>query len=296
MYQCTNVGIGGFRLALESLPGNHRCVFACETNTDARQCYKANFGHEPQGKDVFDVHALPPHDILTCGFPCRSFSRAGHRTCDLQLIRHVLTALAPQTRRLVLLENVMTFPSIADGAALRSVLGWLHDAGFPHVHHRVLSIAPLTGLAQARRRWLCVATRTPTPTFAWPTPLPLSRRRVLADVLLPTPKLLHCPHIHALADRPPLTRRTPRLYQRAYRRRNTQHSRIYDEFGLAPTVSTTSAVYVWHDGTQARLLQARELARLQGLPDNFVLPEGRVVATRLIGNAVPPALIRALLL
>ena len=96
--------------------------------------------------------------------------------------------------------------------------------------------------------------------------------------------------------RPPLTRRTPRLYQRAYRRRNTQHSRIYDELGLAPTVSTTSAVYVWHDGTQARLLQARELARLQGLPDNFVLPEGRVVATRLIGNAVPPALIRALLL
>ena len=138
------------------------------------------------------------------------------------------------------------------------------------VHHRVLSIAPLTGLAQARRRWLCVATRTPTPTFAWPTPLPLSRRRVLADVLLPTPKLLHCPHIHALADRPPLTRRTPRLYQRAYRRRNTQHSRIYDEFGLAPTVSTTSAVYVWHDGTQARLLQIRELARLQGLPDSFI--------------------------
>ena len=46
----------------------------------------------------------------------------------------------------------------------------------------------------------------------------------------------------------------------------------------------------------ARLLKVRELARLQGLPDNFVLPEGRVVATRLIGNAVPPALIRALLL
>ena len=45
----------------------------------------------------------------------------------------------------------MIFPSIADGAALRSVLGWLHDAGFQHVHHRVLSIAPLTGLAQARR-------------------------------------------------------------------------------------------------------------------------------------------------
>ena len=147
-------------------------------------------------------------------------------------------------------------------------------AGFQHVHHRVLSIAPLTGLAQARRRWLCVATRTPTPTFAWPTPLPLSRRQVLADVLLPTPKLLHCPHIHALADRPPLTRRTPRLYQRAYRRRNTQHSRIYDELGLAPTISTTSAVYVWHDGTQARLLQVRELARSRACRTILYYPRG----------------------
>ena len=139
----------------------------------------------------------------------------------------------------------MTFPSIADGAALRSVLGWLHDAGFPHVHHRVLSIAPLTGLAQARRRWLCVATRTPTPTFAWPTPLPLSRRRVLADVLLPTPKLLHCPHIHALADRPPLTRRTPRLYQRAYRRRNTQHSRISTGPAVPEARTGNTPTYDW---------------------------------------------------
>ena len=30
-------GIGGLRLALESLQGNHRCVFACETKADARR-------------------------------------------------------------------------------------------------------------------------------------------------------------------------------------------------------------------------------------------------------------------
>ena len=45
---------------------------------------------------------------------------------------------------------------------------------------------------------------------------------------------------HPCPRRPaPLTRRTPRLYQRAYRRRNTQHSRIYDELGLAPTTLPT---------------------------------------------------------
>jgi hypothetical protein len=154
------------------------------------------------------------------------------------------------------LKNVMAFPSIADGTALRSVLGWLQQAGFDCIHHRVISIAPLTGLAQARRRWLCVAIRirgnnTAPPTFSW---LPLNRRRVLADVLLSTPNPLHCLHIHALADRPPLalTRRAPRqLYQRAYRRHNTQHSRMYDPLGLAPALSTASAVYVWHNGTTA---------------------------------------------
>ena len=81
---------------------------------------------------------------------------------------------------------------------------------------------------------------------------------------------------------PPLTQRTHRLHQRGYRRANTQHCRIYDTHGLAPTVSTTSAINVWADETRVRLLlQPRELARLQGL-NYFHLPAGRVVATRLI--------------
>ena len=78
--------------------------------------------------------------------------------------------------------------------------------------------------------------------------------------------------------------------------RTLQHSSppdIYDPRGLAPTVSTTSAISVWADETRVRLLQPRELARLQGL-NHFHLPAGRVVATRLIGNAIPPALVVAL--
>ena len=114
---------------------------------------------------------------------------------------------------------------------------------------------------------------------------------MLAEVLLPTPKFLPCAHIHVIA--PPLTERTHRLHQRGYRRANTQHCRIYDVHGLAPTVSTTSAINVWADETRVRLLQPRELARLQGL-NHFHLPTGRVVATRLIGNAIPPALVVAL--
>ena len=49
--------------------------------------------------------------------------------------------------------------------------------------------------------------------------------------------------LHALADRPPLTRRTPRLYQRAFRRRNTQHSRIYAGLGLMAPIDTV-CIYI----------------------------------------------------
>ena len=116
---------------------------------------------------------------------------------------------------------------------------------------------------------------------------------------------------HALRHPPPLPSPPPRLgspWAKWQRRRGgaragvvvrrcgglmTQHCRIYDVHGLAPTVSTTSAINVWADETRVRLLQPRELARLQGL-NHFHLPTGRVVATRLIGNAIPPALVVAL--
>ena len=189
----------------------------------------------------------------------------------------------------------MMFPTIDGGKALAAVLGWLEAAGCTRIEHRVLSVAAVTGLPQARRRWVCVATK-PTPpipglAFRWPSPIPEPYRQVLAEVLEPTPKYLPCSHIHVTA--PPLTERTHRLHQRGYRRANTQHCRIYDARGLAPTVSTTSAINVWADETRVRLLQPRELARLQGL-NHFHLPTGRVVATRLIGNAIPPALVVAL--
>src|SRR5262245_60137183 len=70
-------GVGGFRLALQRLGG--RCVFSCEWDTYARQTYQANFGESPTASDIrcVDLSTIPPHDILTAGFPCQPFSIAG---------------------------------------------------------------------------------------------------------------------------------------------------------------------------------------------------------------------------
>ena len=92
-------GIGGFRLALEQL--GHECVFSCELDPDARACYEANFGGSVEAYDVMRLVDLPAHDLLCCGFPCASFSRAGSMGCDMRLIRHVLSKLAPRTSQCV---------------------------------------------------------------------------------------------------------------------------------------------------------------------------------------------------
>ena len=70
-------GIGGFRIALEK--EGCECVFSSEIDTHASEAYYKNFNETPQG-DITKISEkeIPAHDILCAGFPCQSFSLAGH--------------------------------------------------------------------------------------------------------------------------------------------------------------------------------------------------------------------------
>ena len=69
-------GIGGFRIALESLGG--KCVYSNEWDKFAQQVYKNNFGEIPDGDiTLVDEKKIPDHDILCAGFPCQAFSISG---------------------------------------------------------------------------------------------------------------------------------------------------------------------------------------------------------------------------
>ena len=71
-------GIGGFRLAFESIGG--KCVFSSEIDKDACITYEKNFEEYPDG-DITKINEkdIPTHDILCAGFPCQPFSIAGKR-------------------------------------------------------------------------------------------------------------------------------------------------------------------------------------------------------------------------
>lgn len=69
-------GLGGFRLALESLGAE--CVYSNEWNKQAQKVYEMNFGDIPDGDITkVDETAIPSHDILCAGFPCQAFSISG---------------------------------------------------------------------------------------------------------------------------------------------------------------------------------------------------------------------------
>ena len=110
-------GVGGFSAALERLGGTN--LGSCEIESQARQTHQLNFNHTKTttttttsfAKDVRCLLTLPiSHDILTGGFPCQPFSRAGHQpgftTPKGTLFHEIVRLLKKSQPRMFLLENV----------------------------------------------------------------------------------------------------------------------------------------------------------------------------------------------
>ena len=76
-------GIGGFRAGL-TRAGGFQCVGHCEIDKYADASYRAihDIGKEecyyPDARKI-DPGGMPDFDLLCGGFPCQSYSMAGHR-------------------------------------------------------------------------------------------------------------------------------------------------------------------------------------------------------------------------
>jgi DNA (cytosine-5)-methyltransferase 1 len=71
-------GIGGFHQALKNIGGE--CVIASEIDRHAINVYKDNFPDTPIIGDIRqEIDKLPKFDVLSGGFPCQPFSKAGNQ-------------------------------------------------------------------------------------------------------------------------------------------------------------------------------------------------------------------------
>lgn len=152
-------GIGGFRMGLEQ--AGHTCIGHIEFNDFARRAYEVIYDikdDEYDGKDVTEIDDFGKlagkYDILVGGFPCQSFSIAGHRRGfdDTRgtMFFHLARILEQTKPPLCLFENVKGLLSHDGGRTFETILKTLDELGYG-VEWKVLNSKDF-GVPQNRER------------------------------------------------------------------------------------------------------------------------------------------------
>lgn len=144
-------GVGGLGMAVDAVFGTRPAWFA-EVDTAPSKVLAYRHPDVPNLGDVTKVDwpTTPRVQVLAGGYPCQPFSVAGrrHGTDDPRhLWPHMVTAIATQRPRFIVLENVRGHLSIGFDEVLRD-LHWLDysaewtvnraaDAGAPHRRARI---------------------------------------------------------------------------------------------------------------------------------------------------------------
>ena len=150
-------GIGGFREGL-SRAGDFVCVGHCEIDKYADQSYRALFDTKGEWfrEDVreADPNEMPDFDLLCGGFPCQSFSIAGHRGgfADPRgtLFFEIARLTAAKRPAYLLLENVPGLLNHDGGRTFAAILHTLDGLGYG-VEWQVLNSKDF-GVPQSRKR------------------------------------------------------------------------------------------------------------------------------------------------
>ena len=290
-------GIGGTRLGF-CQTGAVNIVFSSEWDKFAQKTYHANYGEIPVG-DITQINEkdVPDNDILVGGFPCVAFSQAGLKKGfgDKRgtLFFDIARILKEKRSKAFLLENVKNLLGHDNGNTFDVIRRTLEDLGYA-VFYKVFATKDF-GLPQNRERIYIVgfdkhqiANYT---DFLFPEPLKTPTR--VGDILDNSvdPK-------YTLSD----------TLWNGHQRRKIENAKAGKGFGFglfnanSPYTNTISARY-YKDGSEIlieqenanpRRITPREASRLQGFPEEFIIPVSDTQAYKQFGNSVAVPVIHAI--
>jgi DNA (cytosine-5)-methyltransferase 1 len=305
-------GIGGFRIAMQNLGG--KCVFTSEWDKEAQKTYKANFGEIPFG-DITkpEVKNYIPNnfDVLCAGFPCQAFSIAGKRggfeDTRGTLFFDIAEIIKKHNPKAIFLENVKGLRSHDKGKTLETILNVLRNDLNYFVPEPQIINAKEFGVPQNRERIYIVGFHKDTGVLKFEYPKPTGKKVKFADIKeekVPATKyFLSTQYVQTLKNHK--TRHEGKGNGFGYeiisddgianaivvggmgRERNL----VYDHRITDFTPTTHIKGIVNREGI--RKMTPREWARLQGFPDNYVIPVADASAYKQFGNSVAVPAIQA---
>ena len=305
-------GIGGNRLAMQKMGG--KCVFTSEWDKEAQKTYRANFGEVPFGditSEETKKYIPDEFDVLCAGFPCQAFSIAGKRggfeDTRGTLFFDVAEIIKKHKPKAIFLENVKGLRSHDKGKTLETILNVLrNDLGYFVPEPQVVNAKDF-GVPQNRERIYIVGFRNDLniTNFEYPEPLDVNPKfeDIKEEKVPPTKYYLSTQYMQTLVNH------------------KERHANKGNGFGYAiiPDNGIANAIVVGGMGRERNLvidhrivdytptthikgtvnregirkMTPREWARLQGFPDNFVIPVADASAYKQFGNSVAVPAIQA---
>ena len=290
-------GIGGTRLGFYQT-GKVQSVFSSEIDKFAIKTYSRNFDDTPHG-DITTIEStdIPNHDILVGGFPCQAFSQAGKQlgfedtrgTLFFQIAR-ILNDKRPKA---FLLENVRNLLTHDHGRTFAVIKDTLEELNYK-VYFNLFKAREF-GVPQNRERIYIVGfDKTQVPnyeSFQFPKPLniPTSVGSILESQV---------DDKYTISDKLWTGHQTRKKNNKA-KGKGFGYTLFNEQSEYTNTLSARyykdgSEILIEQKGKNPRKLTPREAARLQGFPEEFVIPVSDTQAYKEFGNSVAVPVIHAI--
>lgn len=305
-------GIGGFRLALQNIGG--KCVFTSEWDKQAQKTYRANFGETPFGditKEKNKQYIPDGFDLLCAGFPCQAFSIAGKRggfeDTRGTLFFDVAEIIKRKQPKAIFLENVKGLRSHDKGKTLETILNVLrNDLGYFVPEPQIVNAKDF-GVPQNRERIYIVGFHPSLNIDTFNYPKPTNQKATFADVkeknVVETKYYLSTQYLQTLVNHKARHENKGNGFGYEIIKDNQtanavvcggmgrERNLVLDHRITDFTPTTKIKGEVNREGI--RKMTPREWARLQGFPDNYIIPVADASAYKQFGNSVAVPAIQA---
>jgi len=263
-------------------------LWSCEIDQFARLSSDANY---PKAEQVFtdmtsrQNKGLPLVDLYVCGFPCQSFSLAGKRLGlgdpRTSVIPSMLETIKESKPKVIILENVIGFKSIDNGAPFALLLSILEKNY--NVNVNIYNTKDY-GLPQNRKRIYFVGIRKDVQKKEFIRPKTVKMKSI--ESIIENNNKIESSQM-------------PAMYNKNVKKikEDTKILTPYNYYNpvrnISPTIVTRCSYFFLIK--QNRSISILELLQLQGFPKKFKVVVSKTQITKQIGNSMSVCVVKKII-